>query len=672
MPKLVVTENSKDSALLKAGVALVATATGYDTARIDTTINVPNYNVEFNSSTIKQDEDLNYEVARIRVSPTSTTNNFRSDVQRDFTNSPKTNHFFKLPELTDLVANEPDKNSTSLSEACYSFETIFNYIAEDYDSLQVGISETNLAAATDKVSKADFINVRSRPNTSVFDFSRGRKMNNFIFPSMKIKQGSSEMPYYNHLRINQRLDNGISNFIIKLGLFDELLQSYLESEKSDVNFDIQNGTSVTENEAVPVYGLQEFLNSDMFLDSDNFFGLSDTEIPSKMSLDFRKFLLKGFLKDVSRTSLRAGNFRTYEELFKNHEAYKEVFCYSVDKHDEVVQESTKIQSIYAPASEDSTAIVDSQIKYGKTYAYNVRGHYMVVGNVYEYRLITIDEDPSDTHAIIEVTNRPSVVLIPFDLFTKKINVVQRPPVYPQVTFRTKRDASKSISLYLSPTKSSLKAPFIAITPSDGEQKMAMMRIPGGMDVAGNFTFKTNGDQGLYEIFRLDHAPASYSDFRDAKIGEISMSFNTTDAIFKDNVVPNKRYYYIVRNVNQKGLVSNPTMVFEVTLLIDADDARVEVEHYEFPKPRKMESSVDFRKLIRVTPAIEHLIFNNQQDALFGKSSLIGTIDDLKLGIVTKSVWGRKFKIRVKSKTSGKIVDLILNVNLTKNKSEEEF
>ena len=193
-----------------------------------------------------------------------------------------------------------------------------------------------------------------------------------------------------------------------------------------------------------------------------------------------------------------------------------------------------------------------------------------------------------------------------------------------------------------------------------------------MDVAGNFTFKTNGDQGLYEIFRLDHPPESYSDFRSAKIGEISMSFNTTDAIFKDNVTPNKRYYYIVRNVNQKGLVSNPTIVFEATLLIDADDARVVVEPYEFPKPREMERSVDFRKLIRVTPAVEHLIFNNDQDVLFGKSSLIGTIDNLKLGIVTKSVWGRKFKIRVKSKTSGKIVDLILNVNLTKNKSEEEF
>jgi len=672
MPKLVVTENSKDSALLKSGAAMVITPTGYASGRIDVTLDTPKYNVEFLRSVIKQDEEVDYEVVRIRVTPTTTTNRFTADIGTDFSIGPKTNHFFKLPKLTDLLANEPDNNSTSKSEACYSFETIFNYISEDYDKLQVGVSELNLFASIDKATKGDFLNVRKTPNTNVLDFSRGNRMRNFVFPSMKIKQGTLATPYYNYLRINQRLDNRISEFTRKLGLFDELLQSYLEGGTSDVSFDIQDGRSVTEDQSVPVYSLQDFLNSDIEMDLDNFFTLSESIIPSKMSLDFRKFLLKGFLKDVSRSSKRAGNFRTYEQVFKNHEAHKEVFCYSVDKHDETVQESTKIQSIYTPALDASTPVVDSQVKYGKTYAYKVQGHYMVVGNTYEYRTVSIDTDPSDTHAIIEVTNRPSIVLLPFDLFTKKINVVQLPPVYPQVAFKTKRDASKSIALYLSPTKSDFTAPFIEVTDSDSDQKLAMMRFPNATDAEGNFKFKTSGDQGLYEIFRLDNPPTSYSDFKDAKIAEISMSFNTTDAIFKDNVVPNKRYYYIVRNVNQKGLVSNPTIVFEVTLLIDADDARVVVEPYEFPKPREMESSVDFRKLIRVTPAVEHLIFNDEQDVLFGKSSLIGTIDNLKLGIVAKSVWGRKFKIRVKSKTSGKIIDLILNVNLTKNKSEEEF
>ena len=207
-----------------------------------------------------------------------------------------------------------------------------------------------------------------------------------------------------------------------------------------------------------------------------------------------------------------------------------------------------------------------------------------------------------------------------------------------------------------------------MTKEDEDQLLDLYRLPNGRDLGGNFRFKTYGDQGLYEVFRLSDPPRSYSDFKDAKIGEISMPFNTTDAIFKDVVVPNKKYYYMFRSINQKGLVSNPTMVYESTLLIDADESKITTDTYHFPKPRDKESALGFRKLLRITPAVEHILFDQSQTALFQKDSLVGTLDDLKLGIASKAVWGRKFKIRIKSKTSGKMVDIILNVDLTKNKT----
>jgi hypothetical protein len=271
-----------------------------------------------------------------------------------------------------------------------------------------------------------------------------------------------------------------------------------------------------------------------------------------------------------------------------------------------------------------------------------------------------------------VTNRPSVVIIPFHIFSKQINIVQMPPVYPQVSFKTENDSSKSISMYLSPTKTEVIAPFIKITPDDDIQLRELERLPNIREPDGKFRFKTYGDQGLFEVFRLDSPPSSFSDFKNAKIGEVSMPFKTMSGIFKDVVIPNKKYYYLFRSINQKGLVSNPTSIYEATLLIDADDSQVITDVYHFPKPRDMESALGFRKLLRVTPAVEHILFDATQDALFGKRTLVGTLDDLKLGIRDKAVWGRKFKIRIKSKTSGKMIDIILNVDLTKNKTEEEF
>ena len=678
MPKLVVTENLKDSGLISSGGGLAVTNTGLATGVITAPYQAPKYNIELRRSQIMDDEELSYEIATIKVTPIGSLNSFASEVALDFSPGTKTNHFFKMPQMVDLAGTQTESYSESRSQASYSFETIFNYISEDYDNLQATVSETNLYAAIDNVSIDSFINIQKGAGGAI-NFGRGSEMRNFVMPTTKIQQGTKEAPYYNYLRLNQRIDNGISNFAIKLGIFDELLQDYLETERSNVSFDTQVGQEVTQGSDIGVYDLQSFLTTDRELDTDNFFTLNRSISPSRMSLDLRKLLVKGFLKDAAalRTETRAGDtkkagFRRYMDIYRNIEAHKEVFCYSVAKHDGSVLGSTIVQTLYAPALRDSTPVVDTQVKYGKSYSYRVVGHYMVVGNSYEYRITSISSDPSDPHAIIQVTNRPSIVLLPLDIFTKQINVVQMPPVYPQVSFKTQNDSSNQISMYLSPTKAELKQPFEVITREDRIQLEALHRLPNARDLAGNFRFKTYDDQGLFEVFRLETPPESYSDFRDAKIGEISMPFTTTHAIFRDMVVANKQYYYMFRAVNQKSFVSNPTMVYETTLLIDADDSKIVTNTYNFPKPRDKESALGFRKLLRITPAVEHILFDSSQPALYEKDSLIGTLDNLKLGINENAVWGRKFKIRIKSKTSGKIIDIILNVDLTKNKTEEEF
>ena len=665
MPKLVVTENIKDTGLLSSGGGTVVIPTGVSTSLIGTPIVQPKYRVVFLDSEIKQDEEFLREVARIKVMPGAVQEDFFSSVASDFSSGEKSNHFFKLPRMVDLGATQTESYSTAKSQASYSFETVFNYISEEYDKLQVGISEYNLYAPTDKVSKQDFLSIAKR-NTDIINFGRGDQMKNYVI-NQGAKQGSSDFPYYNYLRINQRIDNGLSNFAVKLGIFDDLLQDYLFGEKNMGSFDVQQDREVSELLPVPLYNLTSFLNTERELDIDNFFTLKESVRPSKMSLDLRKHLMKGFLKDAAKTK-----FRTYEEVHKNFEAHKELFCYSVAKHDGNVLDSTLFQTLYAPALRESTPVIDTQVKYGKSYSYKVVGHYMIVGNRYTYRIVSESRSPSNQYVEIEVTNRPNIVIVPLDVLTKQINVVQMPPVYPQVSFKTKNDSGKMISMYLSPTKTEMRSPFIAVTREDGLQLEAMQRLPNGRDLDGNFKFKTYGDQGLYEIFRLENPPKSYSDFRDAKIGEVSMPFETTDAIFRNHVVPNKKYYYMFRSVNQKGMVSNPTMVYETTLLVDADDSKIVTDTYHFPKPRDKESALGFRKLLRITPAVEHILFNESQPVLFGKRSLIGTLDNLNLGIREKAVWGRKFKIRIKSKTSGKMIDIILNVDLTKNKTEEEF
>jgi hypothetical protein len=666
MSKIVAINSIKDRGIASSGGGLVTVDTGFSTSRVQKPQDDVRYKVDFISSEMRQDDELPYEIARIKVSQISKSGNFASSVRLDFGPGVKDNHFFRLPDVVDIGATHTQNYSTSKSQASYSFETVFNYISEDYDNLQIGIDEQNLYSPMDHVSMQDFMNVKNR-STNIFNFSRGNAMRNYTIPTMKIKQGTDQSPYYNYLRINQRLDNTISNFTLKLGLFDELLQDYLMSDKDDLFFDIQKKGMTSKDSKIQAYNLVNFLKSNRPMDTDNFYGLEASRKPSAMSLSLRKHLIKGFLKDVSKSG-----FRTYKDIHSNVEAHKEVFCYSIDKHNQTLLDSTKIQTLFAPAMRESTPVIDTQVKYGKTYAYRVTGHYMIVGNSYSYNIISVTDQPDDAHAIIEVINRPNILLIPSEIFTKKINVVQLPPVFPQVTFKTQNDSSKSISLYLSQMKTEVLEHFVSLTNEDRKQAEMLMNRPGGMDRTGKVKFKTYGDQGLFQIFRMDSQPKSIMDFENALVREISMPFESMDAIFKDVVAPNKDYYYIIRSVNQKGLVSNPTSIYRVRLLVDANDSKVMVETYHPPRPRNKEDSLPFRKLLRITPAVEHVILDESQQVLYRKTSFKGSLDSLKLGTADHSVWGRKFKIRIKSKTSGKMMDIYLNVDLTKNKTQEEF
>ena len=45
---------------------------------------------------------------------------------------------------------------------------------------------------------------------------------------------------------------------------------------------------------------------------------------------------------------------------------------------------------------------------------------------------------------------------------------------------------------------------------------------------------------------------------------------------------------------------------------------------------------------------------------------------LSLGFANHGIWGRKFKIRVKSTDSGKIIDFNIKFNLSKKKTKEDL
>ena len=631
MPKVKIAEAIQENLKSATGFAKVVDNYDFGASRIKV-IDSRLFNMEYGNRRIKQEDGIIAEVQTIKLT-TKTSDSIENLISQNLTlDTDYTDHYttFQVPQ------NALDVQAISLNKtiATYDVFSKFNFNSPEYDRISVDLPEAALQA--------------------VFNVPAGADLSRMILPGGH--QEVNDKPYYNEISIKNRVANDFTNFLRKVGLYETVLNDYLEGEKSEISFNIQNNQVVSSDTSVPIYNLLNWVYSESF-ESDLY---SENRIDdSNMIKTFKRTLFLSYVRQLSK------NFRTFKDVVANNECYKEDFCYSIDKY-LGVSIDPKLQQIYIPAEDDISTFLDSQIKYGETYAYKGTAHYIIVGNSYRYTNLRFVEDT----ALIDVVNKPTVVIVPFEMFNQTIKVIQPPSLPPNVRFVTKMNSENKISIYLSPTKGRMLGEFITVLSEDDKQlqEMTINRQEGKQ----LFEFSTSREDGLYEIFKTKIPPTSYDDFRDNKLIEIGAPFKTDDAMFVDRVTPNTKYYYMFRKINEKDLVSNPSPIFEVELLVDADNAKVMVNKYEFPKQETYQLSKTFKSLFQVTPVIEQTLFEEEQDVLFNKDTYKGTIDRLKLGVAQESVWGKRFKIRVKSTTTGKIIDYNVNFKLKKNKSEEEF
>jgi hypothetical protein len=607
---------------------------------------------ENSTSEIDESGPLPKETAIVRLRPRETNSNFKDQIiDAVGIDDVSYDDFF-------IKFNKPVPRSSVMSQessgdvATWFVNTNFQFLSNKYDSLSSAFNETELPSISATPRKDQFAN-------SPIDvmFSNPTDTLDFVFPHhlsdpyRKLRN----YPFYNQINITNRVSNDFSKFVNKeqIDLFDKVLHAYLDEEKESIEFRSQDGLSITKNTA-EIFDLFEWSKETSTSDTDSTFEAA-----------FKRLLMAGKIRKMGRDQ-----FRKAIDILGGASCYHEDFAYSVSKYKDVKTAGTLIQNLYKEAREDITTINDTQIKYGATYVYECFGHYIIVGNRYSYSSYSFDDIVNPSYADVTIINEPRVIILPIRLFTESAMVIQPPPIFPQVKIKTENNSKRELQFYLSPTMGTREEGFQPIIPSDYDQLRLMETNRDQGDT--NFKFKTDLESGLYEIFRSDTPPKSYSDFADKKVSEIRMGFMSESAIYRDQVKANKKYYYLFRRVNTKNLVSNPTAIYEVELLIDADDSRVIVDTYNLPEPIKKDRSRKFRQIFQITPAIEQVMFDDQQDVLEQKQTLKNSLQEIKLGIAEKSVWGRKFKFRVKSASTGKIIDYNITFKLSRDKTEEDF
>jgi len=362
----------------------------------------------------------------------------------------------------------------------------------------------------------------------------------------------------------------------------------------------------------------------------------------------------------------------FKQVLSGVPAYSETLAYRVEK----TGDGMFPQNFYFGTDKevDMLRYVDSQVKYGKRYNYKVYKTIITVGTEYAYvdcmsggsvqRFFRETEFPQRVPAsmFFGVIHTPNVRIMEVPMVDREVVILDRPPMPPDVNVIPFKGDATRVLFYLNSGTGQLYAPPIILEEDDNEQ-FANVAInqratfdpeswlpPGGVANPEEVVHFKNDDQTkIFEVFRIEDEPTSWQDFYDEKIERIVSE--ATNATFEDSIVPNKKYYYTFRSEDQHGHVSNPTHIYQVEMIKNSETVYMKMDLFRFKEPVKQRTE-SFSKTIQIQPSFIQRIIDLPTTGMFSDWEV-----DKKVGNSRYPVWGKKFKFRITSKSTGKQIDL---------------
>jgi hypothetical protein len=579
------------------------------------------------------------------------------------------------------------------------------------DSKGVPLANTVLVGSSDitKASEGQYFDKYAK---SYLDFqnsgpafdSTKNKFRNIIIPGSDLdfykKFDSKKTQFPMHIDIEFSTDTNaeLSDALMETKMSSIFIKDFLSSSAS-ASFSIIDSSAqgqIPEPQSLNIWDVSEWFNtleasSFQTGSADNFvfLGPFNEEIATANndpSYDFYKTMMTIALKGKYEKILQEKS-RTFDQALSGKKAYSETVFYEVEKwladDSGNTTDSQPVQSIYFPNSTsiDVHRYVDTQVKYGQKYLYRVKAYQVIFGMQYRYDLNDINPNPTagesnnpeGRSAELCVFTRPSVKLVEVPYFEKLVQVVDNPPIFPDVDIIPYRDERNKVLFYLRGNVGDYDMQPVSIEFADN-LKIANIRESQERPAPLPINFKSDDQARTFEIFRLEEKPSSYLDFLDNKIASLDTEFtnglevaSATSTSFVDSIESNKKYYYIFRTIDVHENVSNPTPVYEIEIIDNEGAPALVTEVYEITKGKLIPQSFTkpAKRFIHIRPSQQQLIVNEEEAGLLNedgtaKSSIPEGLKQQEtagyLGISDNVIWNKDYKIRLTSKKTGKQID----------------
>lgn len=374
--------------------------------------------------------------------------------------------------------------------------------------------------------------------------------------------------------------------------------------------------------------------------------------PSTFEAQFLALQMLSRVRNLITSRMR----RSFESVILDNDACDKVLIgYKVEKFRE--NTNNPLQTIFIMSSKFKN-YYDSLIAYDTVYNYKFTSIFMVIGNSYAY--VNPIENRELGQIVMTFVNRPSVQFVELPILEEDMVVTDIPNPPPEVQFFNERGNKREIIIALDQAtlvenSSPDNYPLIFNSDNNSQRKVFIQQKDTQIQ------FSTLYTSNIYEVYRVDKPPTSLADFEANLLTTIGdPGIRLTDNVFRDLIASQKKYYYLIRTLTNFGVHSNPAKIYELELIEDSDETYINFSEFKIETKKQIENKKIFKKFLQIKPNLSQVAF---KDNIITDLTTPDTYDKSVIGEEAESLWGRRFKIRIKSKKTGKLIDLNVTFNL---------
>lgn len=400
----------------------------------------------------------------------------------------------------------------------------------------------------------------------------------------------------------------------------------------------------------------------------------------------------GQMQSLMRVVRRKINKRSYHDILSGQSAKTEPFLYEIRKYD---ASGSKVNSFYLPArlyhspnKSNMMRFIDTQVSHGQRYSYELVSHQIIYGESYKF-IEDLDFDQLshplsaevDIGKLFDVEVFYDTRIFPVTIASWESHIEARPGLAPSVKIIPQKNKNGMPKFFLQSSfgQNTFDSPEDLYPPLSSEEVSKNQRTIRDFSENGRMSFHSRFQNKHYEVYRLANKPTEIEDFSGALIARVSplysddLSFGAS-AVFEDNIVKNKKYYYLFRAVDVWGTPTLSTGPFEYEIISDGKSSVVNFKPYDIHSDVVPQGEVNARNVVRLSPHPRELQIPIGEEELslssaFSYVDAVGQplIDYLRDKMTRESkFWNKKYKIRVVSKKTGRKIDIIFTPRLTKS------